>query len=121
MGTILMVEHEEPGRKALLESLTREGYTVLEASDGAEAIQIVLGHEDPIHLLVTDVVMPGMSGGELAQRLRSISMDMKVLYIPGYTEDTVVPHGVSDGHTAFLKKPFTLMALTRKIRQLMDE
>ena len=119
--TILIVEDEMSVRRVIREFLRNDGYTVLEASDGPEAMQTALEVKDPIHLLVTDVVMPGMSGGELAQRLISSCPGMKVLFVSGYTEDTVVLHGVSLGESGFLQKPFTMKELARKIGHLLCE
>src|SRR5262249_14352970 len=96
------------------------GYHVLEARHGAEAIEISERHRGPIHLMVTDVVMPQMSGRELAQRLLPVRPDMRVLYMSGYTDDAIVRHGVLGAGMAFLSKPFTPEALAVKVREVLD-
>ena len=96
------------------------GYQVLEAQQGAEALEISGQHHGPIHLMVTDVVMPGMSGRELAQRLTFLRPDMRVLYMSGYTDDAIVRHGVLDAGMAFIAKPFTPDALAAKVRAVLD-
>jgi PAS domain S-box-containing protein len=118
--TLLIVEDEEPVRALVCEILQKNGYTVLEAGHGAEAIQICERHEGSIQLMVTDVVMPGMSGRELAQRLSTLRPDMKVLYVSGYTEDAIVHYGVLDQGTNFLQKPFRPYDLARKVREVLD-
>jgi CheY-like chemotaxis protein len=99
--------------------LERYGYTVLEAPNGIEALQICEQHQGPIHLLLTDVVMPGMSGRELSARLCATHPQTKVLYLSGYTEDAIVHEGVLEAGTAFLQKPFTLQMLSRKVREVL--
>jgi two-component system, cell cycle sensor histidine kinase and response regulator CckA len=96
------------------------GYVVLEARQGAEALEISHRHAGAIHLLVTDVVMPQMSGRELAQRLATLRPEMKVLYMSGYTDDAIVRHGVLASGIAFLSKPFTPDALALKVREVLD-
>lgn len=118
--TILLVEDEEMIRKAAREILEANGYRVLDASGGEEALVISLMHKAPIRLLMTDVVMPRMNGRELAERLLSLRPDLKVLYMSGYTDDAIVHHGVLDAGIAFLEKPFTAKALTHRVRELLD-
>jgi PAS domain S-box-containing protein len=118
--TILLVEDEGMVRMLLRDILVAEGYTVLAASGGPEALQICGRHEGSIHLIVTDVVMPGMSGRELVARLSETCRDLKVLYISGYTDDAIVHHGVLDEGTNFLQKPFTPDAVLRKVREVLD-
>ena len=96
------------------------GYRVLEARHGAEALEISSRHTGPIHLMVTDVVMPQMSGRELAQRLLPLRPEMRVLYMSGYTDDAIVRHGVLGAGMAFLSKPFTPYALASKVREVLD-
>ncbi len=118
--TILLVEDEESVRKMVGKILSGEGYTILEAAHGEEAIRICRSHKGPIHLLMTDVVMPRMSGRELAEKLRPLRKGMKVLYMSGYPDNTIVHHGVLDPHTAFLQKPFSLRALEQKVRDVLN-
>jgi PAS domain S-box-containing protein len=118
--TILLVEDAQRVRAVVREILDMHGYEVLEARDGAEALRISASHAGPIHLMVTDVVMPEMSGRELAQRLDPLRPDMKVLYMSGYTDDAIVRHGVLGSGMAFLAKPFTPDALAAKVREILD-
>ena len=118
--TILLVEDEEAVRSMVSKILQNKGYTVLEARHGNEAIEICERYEGSIHLMVTDVVMPQMSGRELAERLAPVLPDMKVLYMSGYPDNTIVQHGVLEPGTAFLQKPFTLNALELKVREVLD-
>ncbi len=118
--TILLVEDEEAVRTMVSRILQNKGYTVLEARHGHEAIDICERYQEPIHLMVTDVIMPQMSGRELAERLAPMLPDMKVLYMSGYPDNTIVQHGVLEPGTAFLQKPFTLNALELKVREVLD-
>ncbi len=119
--TILLVEDDPAVRELVRNVLTMGGYTVLEAPHSEEVFRICAHHEGPIHLMVTDVVMPGMSGHQLAERLKSWRPTMKVLYISGYTDDAVVRHGVLEAGMAFLQKPFTPDIFARKVRAMLDE
>jgi two-component system cell cycle sensor histidine kinase/response regulator CckA len=118
--TILLVEDEKAVRKLVIEFMNKQGYTVLKACHGDEALQICKKHKGLIHLMVTDVVMPGMNGRELAENLSPLHPEMKVLYISGYTENAIIHHGVLDPGTSFLQKPFTLDVLARKVREELD-
>jgi DNA-binding NtrC family response regulator len=100
--------------------LEMNGYTVLEARDGREALEIVRKHARPIHLLLTDVVMPQMSGRELAESMASVRPGIRVLYMSGYTDGAIAHHGVLDAGIAYLEKPFTAEALARKVREVLD-
>jgi two-component system cell cycle sensor histidine kinase/response regulator CckA len=118
--TILLVEDALRVRAVVREILEMNGYHVLEARHGAEALEISERHQGPIHIMVTDVVMPQMSGRELAQRLAPVRPDMKVLYMSGYTDDAIVRHGVLGAGMAFLSKPFTPDALAVKVREVLE-
>jgi len=118
--TILLVEDALRVRAVVREILEMNGYSVLEARHGAEAIEISERHRGPIQLMVTDVVMPQMSGRELAQRLQPVRPDMRVLYMSGYTDDAIVRHGVLGEGIAFLSKPFTPDALALKVREVLE-
>jgi PAS domain S-box-containing protein len=117
--TVLLVEDEESVRQLVRDTLEAKGYKVLEAEQGHSALQIADAHQGSIDMLITDVVMPGMSGRELAQRLSASHPHTKVLFVSGYTEDAIVHQGVLEPGTAFLQKPFTLQALSRKVRDVL--
>jgi CheY-like chemotaxis protein len=119
--TILLVEDEETVRRLVGKVLRASGYTVVEASSGEEAVQICRRFPDPIHLVITDMIMPGMNGCALAERLRQSSPELKVLYISGYTENILNLYGPLGKATAFLQKPFPPAVLTQKLRELLDE
>jgi len=119
--TLLIVEDEGAVRAMTRQVLETCGYRILEAGHGAEAIQVCEQSQNPIHLLVTDVVMPGIGGRQLAETLRSKHPELKVLYLSGYTDDAVVRHGVLEAGTNFLQKPFTPTSLAQKVRQVLDK
>jgi PAS domain S-box-containing protein len=118
--TILLVEDAEGVRKMTCEALERSGYRVFVASSSAEALELARKRRRPIHLLLTDVVMPGMNGSELAAQVTPLHPEAKVLYMSGHTDDSLVQHGVLEERVAFLQKPFTLAALSRKVREVLD-
>lgn len=120
LETLLVVEDEEAVRKLACKILQRNGYTVMEARHGIEALLICDRYDGPIHLLLTDVVMPQMSGPVLAERLAAGRPEMKVLYMSGYAHSALVHHGMLDPDTAFLQKPFTPDDMARKVRQILD-
>lgn len=119
--TILVAEDEETLRGLAVRVLGKCGYRVLSASDGAEAMNIVETHDGPIHMLLTDVVMPKAGGRQVAERAVRKFPEIKVLYISGYTDDSVVVNGVLEAEIAFLQKPFSPDALVRKVRHVLDE
>jgi CheY-like chemotaxis protein len=118
-GVILLVEDQEAVREMLKKALTVWGYTVLEAAGGEEAIRLVAGHQSPIDLLITDVVMPVMSGRELAERLTAERPGMKVLFISGFADRAVVHHGMLSPGINYLQKPFPLSELARKVQEIL--
>ncbi|MBI1727059.1 MAG: PAS-domain containing protein [Candidatus Rokubacteria bacterium] len=118
--TVLLVEDEDGVRDLAREMLGMLGYTVLAARHPEEAVKIADQHPGPIHVLLTDVVMPGLSGPTLAGRLLSGRPGLKVLYMSGYTDNSIVQHGVLAAGTALVQKPFTLDALARKVREVLD-
>jgi two-component system, cell cycle sensor histidine kinase and response regulator CckA len=118
--TVLLVEDEEEVRAAVSESLQMRGYTVLKARHAKEALTICRRHEGPIHLLLTDVVMPQMTGPKLAQRIFLLRPEIKVLYVSGYTSDALAQRNMMDRGTAFLQKPFTPDTLARQVRAVLD-
>jgi CheY-like chemotaxis protein len=117
---VLLVEDDEQVRSVASSILRRHGYRVLEARNGGEAMLLCETHAQPIDLLISDVVMPLMGGPELARRLSAARPAMKVLCMSGYTDDSVVRHGVMDSDIAYLQKPITPESLTRKVREVLD-
>jgi PAS domain S-box-containing protein len=118
--TILLVEDEANLRYLARQYLEKQGYRVIEAADGAVAMQIAVAHEGIIHLLLTDVIMPGMNGRELAQRISEIRPNVKVLYMSGYTENVVGHNGMLDAGVRLLQKPFNLRDLKSIVREVLD-
>jgi CheY-like chemotaxis protein len=119
--TILIVEDEEDVLKLAGRILSRQGYHILEASGGEEALRICKKRKEPFHLLLTDVVMPQMSGRQLEEQLSRVCQDFKVLYMSGYTDNAIVHHGILEKGLSFLQKPFTLEGLLRKVREVLDK
>lgn len=119
--TVLLVEDEQSVRELTFKMLQKLGYRILTANGGAEALEISRSHTGPISILVTDVVMPGMSGRQLADVLKASRPEMKVLFLSGYTEDTIVHHGVLDENVQFLPKPFSREVLGRKLRAVLGK
>jgi two-component system cell cycle sensor histidine kinase/response regulator CckA len=117
--TILLVEDEASVRQLVRETLEAGGYKLLEAEDGEVALRVAANHNGPIDILITDVVMPGISGQELSRRLCISDPALKVLYLSGYTEDSIIREGALEAGTAFLQKPFTLQTLSRKVREVL--
>ncbi len=119
--TLLIVEDEEGVRKLAVRILKRQGYQVLEAEDGGKAFMLCEKYKEPVHLILTDVVMPGMSGRQLAERLKEIHPEAKVLYMSGYTDNAIAHHGILEEGIEFIQKPFTLESLARKVRRVLDK
>jgi CheY-like chemotaxis protein len=119
--TLLLVEDEDTIRRVMRESLELLGYLVLEAKDGSHAITHCERRGQPIDLLITDVVMPLMSGPELVQRISTVRPGLRVLFVSGYADHALVHRGLRTAGSAFLQKPFTPERLARKVRELLDE
>ncbi len=118
--TILLVEDEANLRYLARQYLEKQGYKVIEAADGAVAMQIAVAHEAVIHLLLTDVIMPGMNGRELAQRISEIRPNVRILYMSGYTENVIGQNGTLDPGVRLLQKPFNLRDLRTTVREVLD-
>jgi two-component system, cell cycle sensor histidine kinase and response regulator CckA len=119
-GVVLVTEDEDPIRALSRRILEREGYTVLEARDGREAIRVAAGYPGPIELLITDLVMPNVGGTELFAHLRLLRPDLRVLFVSGYTDDDIVRRGLGDSCSAFLQKPFTARSLAAAARAALE-
>jgi two-component system, cell cycle sensor histidine kinase and response regulator CckA len=118
--TLLLVEDETAVRQSAREFLSLSGYSVLEAANGEDAIRVSNEHGGTVHLMISDVVMPKMGGAKLAEVLAGTRPDMKVLFVSGYAEKTVLRHGAIDVTTRFLQKPFSLKMLARKVREVLE-
>src|SRR5882724_959377 len=118
--TVLVVEDEAPVRSVARQVLERHGYTVLEAPSAEVALDIATRYSGAIHLLLTDVVMPGLNGRELASRLATLRPDARVIFMSGYTDDAVTRHGVLEPGSTYVQKPFTPDAIARKVREVLD-
>jgi len=118
--TVLLAEDEEVVRRFAREILSGNGYKVLEAGNGREALLLSEAHRGEIHLLLTDVVMPKMSGRELTERIRPLRPDLRILYMSGYIDDAILRHSVLEEGIPFLQKPFTSEGLARKVREVLD-
>jgi CheY-like chemotaxis protein len=118
--TVLLVEDDDKLLELTEKILRLYGYRVLKAQDGEEALKVHEEHEGFIQVMVTDIVMPKMSGRELAERLQSVRPEMKVLYMSGYTDNAIVHHQILDSKLSFLQKPFTPEGLGSKVREVLD-
>jgi two-component system, cell cycle sensor histidine kinase and response regulator CckA len=118
--TVLVVEDSKSVRDIARRVLERQGYRVLDASLASDALRVATASDGPIHLLLTDVIMPEMSGRVLAEKFAALQPKSKVLYMSGYTDDAVIRHGVLRATTAFLQKPFTAEALAKRVREVLD-
>jgi CheY-like chemotaxis protein len=119
--TVLLAEDDSSVRRLAKLLLERSGYRVMEAGDSQQAVQVASEYPERIHLLLSDVIMPDMGGAPLIDQLRETRPDLRVLYMSGYTDDAIVHHGVLDEGTAFLQKPFTPLALAKKVREVLDQ
>jgi CheY-like chemotaxis protein len=119
--TILLVEDDDLVRKFAAHALEPFGYTILKARSGDQALQMAASHPGKIHLLVTDVVMPGMNGRLVAEALRARNPALRVLFLSGYTDDAVMRHGIRQAEVAFLQKPVSPRVLAAKVRELLDQ
>jgi len=119
--TVLLVEDDRAVRTVARDALRRGGYLVLEASDGEAAVAVAAGHSGTINLLVTDVILPGLHGRHLAERLSASHAGLRVLFISGYTNDTLLQRGMLGPGIALLQKPFTPESLTRRVREMLDD
>lgn len=119
--TVLLAEDNEQVRKLASSILQRRGFNVLLAQDGSEALKIIDSHEGPLHILLTDVIMPDINGKELFNKIAQKYPNTRVLYMSGYTNDTIANHGVLDKGVKFIQKPFTAQALVAKVRETIDQ
>jgi two-component system cell cycle sensor histidine kinase/response regulator CckA len=117
--TILIVEDDETLLEVTHRSLEAAGYAIISARNPEEAIRMAERHPGPIHLMVTDVILPGINGAQLASQLSRLRPEMKVLFVSGYTDETIVRHGVLEPGLAFLQKPFSPKALNRKVGEML--
>jgi CheY-like chemotaxis protein len=118
--TILIVEDQEEVRSLIVKSLSGQGYQVLETSSGDEALAYAAKHSGPIHMLLTDVVMPGMNGKVLAERMLELRPGIRVLYMSGYTENVVAHKGILDSGIDYLQKPFSPALLAIRVREVLE-
>jgi two-component system, cell cycle sensor histidine kinase and response regulator CckA len=118
--TVLLAEDEDPVRAVTAQLLQVLGYRVLQASSGAEALRLAETSQEKIHLLLADVVMPGLSGRQLADTLTSRDPGLKVLFQSGYTDDAIIRCGIRQAEVAFLQKPFTVGVLAEKLREVLE-
>jgi two-component system cell cycle sensor histidine kinase/response regulator CckA len=118
--TLLIVENEPAIRNLLQVALRRNGYTVLAAESGREALELVRNHDGVIDLLITDVMMPDMDGPELVRQLSTIRPDTRTLFMSGYMDDTLGEHGILSSNANFIQKPFSPRTIAQKVRDILD-
>ena len=118
--TILLVEDEELVREVLRETLEENGYTVVEAIDGKTALEVTRTHQGRLDLVITDVMMPVMSGPELGELLTALHPELRMIFMSGYTDNAIEHHGIVDRKAAFLEKPVMAGALLSRVRQVLD-
>jgi CheY-like chemotaxis protein len=119
--TLLVAEDEEPVRKILVRTLEKYGYRVLEAQNGIEAVQKAWGYREPIHLLLTDAMMPKMNGRELAVEIKKTRPKIKILFLSGYPREVLSEQGILDSGIHLIQKPYEQEELVRQIRRILDE
>lgn len=118
--TLLIVENEGAIRNLLQMALRKDGYTVLAAESGREALEIVRDHDGAIHLLITDVMMPDMDGPELVRQLATVRPGTRTLFMSGYMDEALGEHGILPMHVNFIQKPFSPRAIAEKVRDILD-
>lgn len=118
--TVLVVDDEPSVLRVASKVLRRDGYEILEALGGEEALRVARNHHGPIHLLLTDVVMPGIGGRELGDQFREVHPDTALLFMSGYTEDEVLLQGIRVADVNYIAKPFTVAGLRDKVREILD-
>jgi PAS domain S-box-containing protein len=118
--TVLVVEDEEAVRQLVSNILEMKGYNVLQASNGAKALELSEHHKGPIHLVVTDIVMPGMTGPEVAKKISEKRSDVKIVFVSGYSDGAIAHQGLLDGDVAYIEKPFGIEILAQKVREVLD-
>ena len=118
--TLLVVENESAIRNLLQVALKRNGYTVLAAESGREALELVRNHAGAIHLLITDVIMPDMDGPELVRHLSTIRPDTRTLFMSGYMDDTLGERGILATNANFIQKPFSPSTIAQRVREILD-
>jgi two-component system cell cycle sensor histidine kinase/response regulator CckA len=118
--TVLVVDDEDVVRKLVSRILRSQGYAVLDARNGGEAKLLSERHQGAIHLVLTDVVMPEISGRQLSEHLRAAQSDLKVLFMSGYSDDAIVQNGILKAEANFIQKPFSPESLARKVREVLD-
>jgi CheY-like chemotaxis protein len=118
--TVLLAEDDRRLRTLISNTLQSAGYTVLEGSDGEEALEIARTRTTPIHLLLADVVMPGMNGRVLSDRITAVRSEMRVLFMSGYSDEAVIRHGIQTGSVSYIRKPFSMDTLIARVRDLLQ-